>query len=292
MVWAVIGSFFLIAEVWVMARWAINGGGWSPTYSNVSTTWKVLLWAVMLITIATIVFYLTWTVIQVTKRRTLTIEAMLLFGYSTTFWLIPVINYTGENMIQNRYLISTTSWGPYMPGWRGPNSEPQQLFSSWFGLCSAMVYFVPTLWLLRVVVLRRWPHLTGPKLVLAAVVVSIVLNLVLEPLMILGSYSFVKAVPWLTLFAGHWYQFPVYELITTGIAYGAVPGLMCYYHQHHPRGAPILRGVEQFPRAARPWIATLSATGLAQVIILFWTASNAVIALAGVPLTGIPARLR
>ncbi|WP_243719842.1 spirocyclase AveC family protein [Actinomadura sp. KC06] len=229
------------------------------------------------------------------KQRALTIEAMVLIGYLSAFWLMPVVNYNGQTSSQSKYLIGTTDWGPHIPGWHGPDPEThnQALFVSWFALAEVMLWVLPTIWILRVAV-RRWPYLSGPRLVLVALAASMVAEVVLEPVMVfLGGYIYVSAVPWLTLFAGHWYQIPLYAMIIAAIVYGFIPGLMCHYHQHHPHDAPILRGIQALPPVTRPWVATLSVVGMAQVSFLGLAISYAAISeLAGVPATDLPPHLQ
>ncbi|WP_406346762.1 spirocyclase AveC family protein [Streptomyces sp. NBC_00648] len=294
--WAVIGALFLTAEALVMSRWAITGARWFPSGAyGLSPAGKLTVGAFQALSIAGVLFSIAWPLWLCMKRRSLTIEARLLVGYLSAFWLMPVVNYSGQVASYSKYLIATTDWGPFLPGWHGPNPDthPVPLFVGWFALAEAMLWVLPTVWVLETAVRRR-PNLSGPRLVLTGFSAAMAAELALEPIMVFsGGYIYASAVPALTLFAGHWYQIPVYATVIASLVYGLIPGLMCHYDHHHPQGAPILRGLQTLPRRARPWVATLSVIGMAQLTFLGLALSYAVIsALGGVSSPDLPAHLR
>jgi uncharacterized protein DUF5135 len=294
--WAVIGAIFLIAEACVMSRWLLTDAQWfdSGNY-GLSQSRKTALTAFQVASVAGVIISVVWPITLSVRRRALTGETMVLIGYVTAFWLMPLVNYHGQVTAYSKYLLGTTDWGGHIPGWHGPdpNTHSVPLFVGWFALAEVMFWALPTIWALRISV-RRWPHLSGPRLVLVACVAAMTAELVLEPFMVFtGGYVYTDAVRWMTLFAGHWYQIPVYATIIAAIVYGVIPGLMCHYDRHHAQGAPILRGKQELPDAARPWAATLAFIGLAQVCFLALTVSYAVIPLLGSdPITDLPAHLR
>ncbi|QCX73884.1 hypothetical protein C9F11_00905 [Streptomyces sp. YIM 121038] len=294
--WAAVGTVFLAAEAWVMVRWAVTDARWFPSGDyGLSPTRRVVAGAFQILSIAGVLASVGWPVVRSIRQRALTIEARVLLGYLSAFWLMPVVNYTSHAAGYSKYLIGTTDWGSFIPGWHGPDPDthPVPLFVGWFALAEVMMWTLPTVWVLGAAVRGR-PQLSGPRLALLAFVTALAAELVLEPIMVFtGGYVYVTAVPELTLFAGHWYQLPSYAMVVAALVYGMIPGLICHYHRHHERGAPVLRGTGGLSPAARPWVATLAVIGTAQVCFLALVVSYAVIPLlGGEPATDLPAHLR
>ncbi|MFF3110874.1 spirocyclase AveC family protein [Kitasatospora sp. NPDC057904] len=280
----------------MLSHWAVNGARWFPVGEyGISPRRAQVLDAYQVLSIAGALSSVCWAVLPSVRRRALAVETMVLIGYLTAFWLMPVVNYGGQVATYSKHLIASSDWGPYLPGWHGPSpgTHPQPLFVGWFALAEAMLWALPTLWVLGRVRQRR-PRLSGAGVVLIAFAAAMAVEVVLEPVMVFtGAYVYAEAVPRLTLFAGHWYQVPVYAMVIAATVYGVVPALLCHYDRYHPGGAPVLRGLRTLPPSARPWVSLLAVVGIAQSSFLALAVTYAVIpALAGAPSVPLPAHLR
>ncbi|MEV7550364.1 spirocyclase AveC family protein [Amycolatopsis sp. NPDC089917] len=293
MAWAALGTVLLLAEVYTLSRWIGTDAEWwlpqgdyglEPTQKTMLTTFHVL-------SITGTVACVLWPIHQSIRRRTLTIETMVLIGYLSAGWLIPVFTYSGPAIAYSKYLIGTTGWGQHLPGWHGPDptTHPVPLFVGWFALAEVMMWTLPTVWALRAAV-RRWPRLTGTKLILFSFLPALAAELVLETVMVFsGAYVYPSAPPALTLFAGHWYQIPIPVAFAAAVAYGVIPGLLC----HHPESHPLLRSTERLPDRARRPIQLMAVIGLSQITFLgLCTAGSVIASLYGVHATDLPPHLQ
>ncbi|MER6398499.1 spirocyclase AveC family protein [Kitasatospora sp. NPDC059973] len=290
------GAVLLTAEAWVMGRWAIGSARWIPAGAyGLGPARARILDAYQLLSIAGVVGSTAWSAWYSLRQRALAVETMVLIGFLSAFWLMPVVNYHGQVAAYSKHLIATDDWGAYLPGWHGPSpaNHPQPLFVGWFALAEAVMWALPTLWVLGRAERRR-PGLSTARLTLIAFTTAMAVEVVLEPVMVFsGAYVYAQAVPQLTVFGGHWYQVPVYAMVIAATVYGVLPALLCHHHRHRPRGASVLRGLAALPPRARTWTALLAVVGVTQTAFLVLAAGYALIpALAGADAVELPPHLR
>lgn len=92
---------------------------------------------------------------------------------------------------------------------------------------------------------RRWPTISNVRLVLLCYLVMVVFDFVIEILWLrMGMYSFVATIDWLTIFQGHYYQLPVYEV---KIFAASMCAIACVRFFRDDKGYTVAeRGVDQF----------------------------------------------
>jgi len=133
----------------------------------------------------------------------------------------------------------------------------------------------------------RWSRLTTSQLVLVACAIGIGLALIIDPLYLrLGLYTYAGSYKPLTLFYGHYYQYPLYDAPAYGIWLGLCASLRFF---RNDQGHSIVeRGVERLrigPRR-RTFMRYLALAGVVNVIFL--VATNLPLALFAMHATSYP----
>jgi hypothetical protein len=116
---------------------------------------------------------------------------------------------------------------------------------------------------------QRWPNITRVRLVLACFAYLVVFDLVCElAWMRTGFYAYPGTVDWLTLWHGHYYQFPIYESAMFG---GILTVWACVRYFRNDRGETWAeRGVDRVRTTPRRLTAirTLALVGMFNLIYI------------------------
>ncbi|GGV51863.1 spirocyclase AveC family protein [Streptomyces spectabilis] len=275
---AAAGILSPLMGAYVMVRWLTTDGFHPRTgdTSALSTADQIKVWAgqggVLLIAVALIVC----AVLHCRRHRTYTFEAALCTGYASVFWMGPLLQFRHHGTLYNPATIHVPTWGPHIPGWSSPDaaSQIEPLFGAGVGFLTSGIWPVVTAFAVWLVLLRRRPHLSGIRFILAAVAVGAVVDVVLEWLWILsGVWSYPAGFPALTLAAGAWYQMPVYYAVIMGLLWATVPYLVWRHYSQHGPGSTITRGVHRLPSRLHTTARTLAGIGFINVCALSIAAS-------------------
>jgi hypothetical protein len=150
------------------------------------------------------------------RQRHLSLDAMLVIGWSISWWHDPLINWLRPSVFYNAAFFNSGSWSGQIPGWISPNAhflpEPPFFIGTayvWLGLVFGML---ATGVMRRA--RRRWPSLGPVGIVLTAFAVVLVAEFFLEMLVIRTQLvAYPSAIRDLTLWAGTIHQMPVYEQV-------------------------------------------------------------------------------
>jgi hypothetical protein len=199
------------------------------------------------------------------RERRLTIDGMLLIGWglmwaSEDSWL----NYSRPVLSYNSVFFNLGCPQCKLPGFQAPHADRMTEPLIWLGSTYVGVCFVLTLgccWVMRWAK-RRWPQLGTVGLIGVALVTMFGVDAVLESIFLrFGLISYPSAVRWMSLFPGHYYQYPIYE----GVTFGAVMALSaCLRYFKNDRGEILAeRGIEQLHASSRQktWIRLLAVCG-------------------------------
>jgi hypothetical protein len=221
--WAGLGVCFIAIEAVAVFRWIATGQDKSTPVgpSKVPTWMKWELNTFEAVGLVALVAFLYYFLIRPWRRE----------GHITTDGLLCVVFFlfipwqdTGLNYFQtwstyNSYLINRGAWDTHILGWLSPHSNltPEPLV--W--VVPIYLYCVLGGAILGCGVMRkakaRWPRMSPIGLVLTCLVFFVVWDAILEPIFLLmGIYTYPGAIPWLTIFHGHYYQYPVYEALMAG----------------------------------------------------------------------------
>jgi hypothetical protein len=118
----------------------------------------------------------------------------------------------------------------------------------------------------------RWPGLSKAGLIAICFGFFVVLDVVLEPLlMISGMYSYPGAIKSLTIFHGHYYQYPIYAAVLMPAGW---TGWTCLRYFKDDKGMTVAeRGIERLPLKGRQQTAVrfLALAGACNAIVFLLT---------------------
>ncbi|MFC4506050.1 MULTISPECIES: spirocyclase AveC family protein [Streptomyces] len=153
---------------------------------------------------------------------------------------------------------------------------------------SGLAYPIVMLWFWLQYVLyrqiaRRRPHWSNWRLFLAAAGIGALIDVPLEALFLSsGLFVYPVGYPPLTLFAGHWYQLPLLEVLSASLV--LVTPILVLRRIDQSRPVPwLFTTSSRTTTSARPLLRLLAGVGLANVVVLAYLLSNVVIAELGGP---------
>jgi len=221
--WALLGALLMAGQAWIFIRWLASDDlrNISPGVTPVPTWMKVTL-VLSCVVAALLAVWLMWRWVVRPWRRTGQLTALGAFGIGTwtMFWQDPLQNQITPWFSWNHWLPNVGSWANQIPGIAQPNAtglgDPLYLTATGF----VVFYFGSAIlgcWVMQKIRDRR-PATGAPWLILASIAVTTAGLAVVELLwMRAGGYVYPASDPSWTLFAGHHYQIPIYEIVIDGI---------------------------------------------------------------------------
>jgi hypothetical protein len=225
---AVIGVFFLALAVYVFAHWILSGDATPNTFGRDQAPLRMKITAYALQPVFAIsTFWVLWRFLIKPWRATrrLTPDGMLILA------MLPLIlQDCMSNWLRTAYFTYNTtwlnlgSWTASTPGWISPNGEK---------LPEPLLYSVPSYPVLLFLTMvagcalmrrarTRWPKLGNFGLAVGCLIGFMLFDAILEPIaMYFGFWSYPGAIKGLTVFYGHFYQYPIYEGVLFGGMWGA-----------------------------------------------------------------------
>ncbi len=260
--WAAVGVFFIVLFAFLWVAWLGFGDpGPTPTGPTPIPGWvgvSAVVWQfISLALLVACVWY--WVIRPWRRERRISQDGIMCLALMTMYWQDMVPNTFKITFVYNTVLPQWGSWANYMPGWMVPNGHlfAEPLLFAW-GAYLTMVFpgMVAGCWIMRKVQARR-PTTSRLGLAMASFGLLLLVDIIVEPLwLICGQYSYVSAIKELTVFHGHFYQFPVYEAL---IWPGCWTMMACLRFFRDDRGNTLVeRGIDN-----------LSVTGKAKTILRF-----------------------
>jgi hypothetical protein len=271
-VWALVGLAFLLFEAYLMIAWVASGDAKpsprgptpiSATYQTVIYVWEIAN------VIACVLFLYHFLVKPWRREHRVTLDGLLCVAFLLLFWQDPLSNYYQTAVTYNAAQTNFGSWVMHIPGWNAPLGNQLGWPIVWGP--PAYLYF----WMLSVIAggwimtraKRRWPRLTRLQIIVICYFTMAVVDLIGELIWVrLGLYTFIGP-PWesLTLFYGHYYQFPIYETLLLSLPMTAVT---CLRYFKNDRGQTLVeRGLHDvggsgLKRTAIRFLALVAATNV------------------------------
>ncbi|WP_082135677.1 spirocyclase AveC family protein [Mycobacterium sp. EPa45] len=249
-VWATVGGVLLVLQLYVWIRWVTGpyfvrvpaGPSDPPAYMKIFLTANGALMCVALP--AAIWWFLIrpWV-----RERRITLDGLLLVSCALFFFQDPLLNYLNTWCTYNTWLWNRGSWSSHIPGWVSPESpgrqvaEPLLINATGYGM--VMLLAIAGCWFMRRVK-SRWPQMSNPRLILITYAGAIVLDFVMEAGFMLpfGLYTYPGAIQSVSVFAGTYHQWPIYEGLMWG---GVMTALSCLRFFTDDRGRTVVeRGLD------------------------------------------------
>jgi hypothetical protein len=249
--WAAAGVCFVVLQAYLYSRWIgglLAGGIHSVgTGSTPVPGWMTAaVWVHITIGFVAVPVLLYWNLVRPWRRdRRVTSDALLMLACLTAFWQDLLSNAFHYNVVYNAAWPNLGAWYGFLPGWQTPRGNVQ---------AEAMIFFLPmyvacmfgfTTFGCGAMrrVQRRHPGVSGIRLFFVAWGTMALIDFVLEVGWVrLGLYSYAGAWKPLTLFYGHYYQFPLTVPMIWGFGWALFSSLRFF---RDPGGGTVVeRGIE------------------------------------------------
>lgn len=230
--WAVAGGLLLLLQLYVWVRWVSGpfftkvpqGPSDPPMYMKVPLTVNaVVLWVGLPVAVWRFIIR-PWR-----RERRITLDGMLMGAMGLMFFQDPLLNYTNTWCVYNTWLFNRGAWSSDIPGWVSPEEPGRQtaepLLTNVPGYTWGVLLCTIAICLAMGRIRARWPAMSNLRLVGITFAIAFVFDFVMEALILLpiGFYSYPGAIRAVSLNAGTYYQWPVYE----GLMWGAVQTALC-----------------------------------------------------------------
>lgn len=277
--WFTVGCCSLIFMGWVIFNWVTApyfGRTVLPPDVEVPLQFKIGGHAVE-IGMGLVWMYFIYTQLIKPIRQTGQPNTLGLLGIAFFFAIFwdPSMNFIQQGCTYNPYLFNMGFLSAEIPGWMSPNAErlPEPLLAWAGGYPGFLIWGC----LFGLAAMRwtkaRFPGINNVKLAIAGIFATMVFDTVLEILLIrvTGIYAYPGAIRSLSLWGGHWYQFPIYE----GLLFGGWWGLctVLLYFKDDKGLTWVERGVEKLDMCRRSnfrkgMVRAVAVIGFCQVIEL------------------------
>ena len=272
--WAVAGAaslaiFALLLVLWLASGQATptpNGADAIPTFMTVFIRIHEVGFVVLLVWLG-----YRWVVKPLRRDGRVSLDGMMFLALLTIYWQDPIQAWIKPAFIFNTGMLQFGSWSPFV-GVTMPNShlysEPF-LFEGVGWAVAVLPFMMCANWVMRKAK-ARWPGLRPVHLVLICFAVLAGFDLAIEPVwLMMGICTYPSAIRWLSLFPGHYYQFPLYETFFWGCCWTA---MACVRYFRDDRGETIAeRGLDRVQAGPRQkgWLRFLAIAGLFNALALF-----------------------
>jgi hypothetical protein len=251
-IWAFVGAAILLFQLYVWIRW-VSGPNFErvpPGVSDPPTYMKAILITWTSVIIVGLPISLWYFIIRPWRReRRITLDGMLLVACGLMFFQDPLLNYFNTWSTYNTWMWNRGSWVQDIPGWQS-YGEPGRMMAEPV-LMNAPGYSFGVLlctilgcWVMRKAK-NRWPNISNLRLIGIVAVWGFIFDFVIEGLFLMpmGLFTYPGAIKALSINAGTYYQWPLYE----GLMWGGVQaGLCCLRFFTDDRGMTLVeRGLER-----------------------------------------------
>jgi hypothetical protein len=250
-IWATVGGALLLLQVYVWIRWIsgpyferVPGGPTDPPMYM-----KVMLTANAVVMCVGLPFVIWWFIVRPwVRERRITLDGLLFVSCALFFFQDPLLNYFNTWCTYNTWLWNRGSWSSHIPGWVSPESpgrqvaEPLLINATGYGM--VLVLAMAGCWLMRKIK-ARWPGISNVRLILVTYAAAFVADFVMEAGFMLpfGLYTYPGSIRSVTVFAGTYHQWPIYEGLMWG---GVMTALTCLRYFTDDRGRTVVeRGLDQ-----------------------------------------------
>ncbi len=230
--WAMLGGAVLLFQLYVWISW-ITGPNFVPVPQGPSEP-PALMKTILIVWTSVIMCGLPvgiWYFIVRPWRqeRRITTDGMLLVAFGLLFFQDPLLNYFNTWCTYNTWMWNRGSWVLDVPGWQSWNAPGAMIAEPLLMNAPGYSYGVLICTILGCWVMRkaksRWPNISNAGLIGVLIVWTFFFDLVMEGLFLMpmGLFVYPGSIQSLSINAGTYYQWPLYE----GLMWGGVQAGFC-----------------------------------------------------------------
>ncbi len=272
-VWAAVGALILALQIYILVSWLTSsefgptpdGATPIPQFMSIAAhAWEGLC-------VVGFLAFIYWFLVRPLRReRRLTLDGAFVIAFPLVVWQDTLLNYTQPWATYNTAFFNWGSWINEVPGSLWPNgnllAEPMVTQGQYVAVVLGAMMLANVL---MDKAKARWPRLGTLGLIMVCFAFFVVFDVVAELIwMRLGLFAYPGAIRELSLFAGHYYQFPLYEALIWG---GTWTAFACLRYFRNDRGQTVAeRGIERVQGSGlkREGIRVLALAGVLNVIFL------------------------
>jgi hypothetical protein len=231
-IWAFFGGALLIFQLYVWFQWITGpyfvrvptGVSDPPMYMKVFLTLNAAVLAIGLPFAIWHFWIKPWR-----RERRITLDGMLMASTGLMVFQDPLLNYFNTWCTYNTWLWNRGAWTSHVPGWFSPE-EPgrmvaEPIINNFIGYSyGVLLTVILGCWVMGKIK-SRWPQINNLQLIGLTFIWAIMFDFVMEALILLpmGFYTYPGAIQALSINAGTYYQYPIYE----GFMWGGVETALC-----------------------------------------------------------------
>lgn len=284
--WAGLGAVCVALDVYVLGRYLLDlpdrvpaGPTSVPGFMHWTIKAQEILLPVVLVGVC-----IKFVVLPLVRRQKIPWDGLTVPAILTLIWQSYFVSMLSYWSTFNADVVNRGSWYEHSPLWLSPNAKgfPEApLFDlGFFGLWVFLnIWFCFMMRAAR----RRWPRLGKTGIVTLLVLLGMYFDLTIEFLMMrTGLYHYGGAYRGFGVaFEGHYYQFPLYEMVLFGGLFAGFAGLR--YFRNDKGESIVERGVDDLRVGAKgkTWVRFLALTGVFNLMYLIYSVSMALISAHG-----------
>ncbi len=164
------------------------------------------------------------------RERRISLDGLLVLSTGLMFFQDPLLNYLNTWCTYNTWLFNRGSWSAMIPGAVSPEAPGRQVAEPLLTNIPGYAYGVVLITIVGCAVMRkikaRWPNISNRALDHRRPMrFTFLLDFLMEGCLLLpiGFYSYPGAIRAVSVNAGHYYQWPIYE----GLMWGGVQTALC-----------------------------------------------------------------
>lgn len=219
MIWATFGALWAAVLIYIIAAWILQGHAvTTPAGPDKAPTWMEITVKVYEYALNPAFFlaFLYFCLIRPWRREGhITLDGIFCLVFLTLYVQDPWLNYAQSWASYNALFHNWGAWTSDVPGALSSTAHLMPEPVLWAGTAYAYLMYLGVV--LCCAVMRKakahWPRLGTLGLMGVGLGFCLVFDFIVEPITFLrlGFWSYPGAIKGLTLYYGHYYQFPVYE---------------------------------------------------------------------------------